>query len=130
MAQLRRETDRLGEYGARLIVLGNGKPWFIQGFREKSGYQGTIYTDPSLSSFRALRLRRNIRSTFSLGTIRSAIRAHQEGFRQTKVRGDAWQQGGVFVISQDGEIVMRYASEHAGDHPPTETILRGLKALS
>lgn len=117
-------------YGARLVVVGNGQPGFIQGFREKAKFDGELYTDPTLSSYRAMKLRRTLRSTLTLGTVRSAYRAYKQGFRQTGVRGDAWQQGGVFVVAKSGELAFSYASEHAGDHPPLRAIEEALSAIT
>ena len=108
------------------MIVGNGKPWFIQGFREKTGYEGEIYSDPSRATYKALHLRRDIRSTFSAGTVRKAFTAFRQGFRQTATQGDPWQQGGVFVFDASGEVVFSYASSHAGDHPSVELLLRGL----
>jgi hypothetical protein len=124
--QLHRESKRLESVGARLVVVGNGKPWFIAGFRDKSGYGGEVYTDPTLRSYQALRLRRGVGSSLSTRSFGKAIEAYRQGFRQTRTRGDAWQQGGVFVISAEGELVFSYASEHAGDHPPVSAIVQAL----
>tara|TARA_R110002096_G_scaffold42143_4_gene113662 strand:- start:90907 stop:91278 length:372 start_codon:yes stop_codon:yes gene_type:complete len=117
-------------YGARLVVIGNGQPGFIQGFREKAKFDGELYTDPTLSSYRAMKLRRTLRSTLTLGTVRSAYKAYKQGFRQTSVRGDAWQQGGVFVVAKSGELAFSYASEHAGDHPPLRAIEEALRTIA
>ena len=126
MVQLHHEEPRIQAKGARLVVIGNGKPWFIQGFREKTGYEGEIYTDPTLATYKALHLRRDLRSTFSASTLRKAFTAFRGGFRQTATQGDAWQQGGVFVMNTNGEVVFSYASSHAGDNPPIEVVLGGL----
>jgi hypothetical protein len=126
VVQLHREESRIQDKGARLVIVGNGKPWFIQGFREKTGYEGEIYSDPSRATYKALHLRRDIRSTLSAGTVRKAFAAFRQGFRQTATQGDPWQQGGVFVFDASGEVVFSYASSHAGDHPSVELLLRGL----
>jgi hypothetical protein len=112
------------------VVVGNGQPWFIEGFREKSQYKGEVYTDPSLASFKAMRLRRDLRSSMGLRVVRNAVQAYRDGYRQTKVQGDPWQQGGVFVIDSDGNICFSYASERAGEHPPTHEIVRALKSMA
>jgi hypothetical protein len=117
-------------YGARLVVVGNGTPNFIQGFREKAEYDGELYTDPTLSSYRAMKLRRTLRSTMALGTVKSAYKAYKQGFRQTSVQGDAWQQGGVFVVAKSGDLVFSYASENAGDHPPVRAIEEALLTIA
>ena len=104
--------------GAQLVVVGNGKPMFMEGFRDKTGYQGRLYTDPSRATYRALRLRRGLRSAMNLHTVKRAFEAMRAGNRQTATRGDPWQQGGVFIIDTDGTMLYRYPSEYAGDHPP------------
>lgn len=121
--QLHRANQRFEAAGARLIVIGNGLPHFIAGFRERTGFDGEVYTDPGRRAYGALHLHRDLGSTFNLRTIRSAWRAFSAGNRQTRVQGDPWQQGGVFVVASDGEIVYGYASQHAGDHPPVEDLL-------
>lgn len=126
MVQLHRKQHEFEAKGARIVIVGNGQPWFIEGFREKSGFDGEIYTDPSLEVFSAFQLRRSKRSTFNLSTLRKAVSAYRQGFRQTNIRGDAWQQGGIFVIDAQGEIQFSYSSVHAGDHPPVRDLLAAL----
>ena len=121
--QLHRANERFEEAGARLIIVGNGAPHFIAGFRQKTGFDGEIYTDPGRRAYAALDLHRDLGSTFNLRTIRSAWRAFSSGNRQTSIEGDPWQQGGVFVVAPDGEIVYGYASQHAGDHPPVKSLI-------
>ena len=127
MVQLHRASSRLEDAGGRLVIIGNGTPSFIEGFREKSGFQGPVYTDPSRRTYEALRLRRDIGSSLNLRSARRAFQAYRKGFRQSRTEGDAWQQGGVFVISGQGNIVFRYASEYAGDHPPVEPLVEALR---
>ena len=128
--QLHRASSKIAEAGGRLVVVGNGTPSFIEGFRDKSGFDGPVYTDPGRRTYEALRLRRDVRSALNLRSVRRALDAYRKGFRQTGTHGDAWQQGGVFVLDAHGEIVFRYASEYAGDHPAVETVLAALRALA
>jgi hypothetical protein len=121
--QLQRASDQLEELGVRLVVIGNGLASFIDGFRDKTAFDGELYTDPKRQAFRALALVRGVRSTFSLRGAGKAARAWREGFRQTATRGDPWQQGGLFVIARGGEPVYAYRSQFAGDHPPIEDVL-------
>lgn len=121
--QLHRERHRLEEVGVDLVIIGNGTANFIAGFRERSGYEGIIYTDPERAAYKALGLRRGVRSTFSPGAVKSAIRAYRQGFRQTGTEGDALQQGGVFVVAPTGESLYSYRSRRPGDHPPIDDIV-------
>ena len=115
--------------GVELLVIGNGPEWAIDGFREKSGFEGPIYTDPERHAYRALRLRRDKGATLNLGTIKAGIRSFRSGHRQTKTLGDPWQQGGVFVIKAGGDIAWAYRSEFAGDHPSEELVFEAVSAL-
>lgn len=127
---MHRARPALEALGARVAVIGNGLPSFIEGFREKSGYDGELYTDPKRAAYKALQLRRGVRSTFKLKTVLRAASAFLDGYRQTATRGDPYQQGGVFVIDSDGQIVYRHVSEHAGDHAPIREIERALRRIA
>ncbi|MBT8495661.1 MAG: hypothetical protein KJO07_21615 [Deltaproteobacteria bacterium] len=123
---MQRATSRFQEAGARLVVVGNGRANFMEGFRDKSGYQGELYTDPSRATYRALRLKRGLRTAMNVKSVKRAYQAMRAGNRQTATRGDPWQQGGVFIVDRDGTIVYRYPSEFAGDHPPIDDIVAAL----
>lgn len=120
---MHRATSAFADAGARLVVIGNGAPTFIAGFRDKSGYDGPLYTDPDLTAFARLGLERSVRSILNLRTLRRAVDAYRDGYRQGRTRGDAWQQGGVFVVARGGAPVYRYPSKFAGDHPPVEEVV-------
>lgn len=127
---MNRESEAFEREGAELVVVGNGAPNFIEGFRERAGYSGRIYTDPELRSHKALELRRDVRSTLSIRTLGRAVSAFRGGNRQTSVQGDAMQQGGVFVLSTDGELVYSYRSEFAGDHPSIADLVKAARVAS
>jgi hypothetical protein len=56
-------------------------------------------------------------------------RAMGKGFRQSKTRGTALQNGGVFLITPDGRMPYRYISDYAGDHPDPEAPVSALEKL-
>ena len=111
--------------GLTLVVVGNGAPESIAGFRDKTGFRGALYTDPQLAAYRALKLSSGLRSNLNWRTMRRAIGAYARGNRQTwsKPLGKPWQQGGVFVVTKAGEIAYSYSSSFAGDHPPISELL-------
>ena len=82
-----------------------------------------VYADPHMKAYRAAGLRRDLRSTANLKVLLHGAHALRQGFRQTSVKGDPWQQGGVFVIRPDGTVLFEYASQEAGDHPEIASIL-------
>ncbi len=105
-----------------LVVVGNGAPMFIAGFRETTGYGGPIYTDPSLEVYKAAQLKRGVGTVLTFGAAKATIGSLRRGFRQGKTQGDATQQGGVLVIARDGRVLYHHISDHPGDNASPEDI--------
>ena len=123
--QLHRERDLLD--GADVIVVGNGSPSFIDGFRETTGFTGPIYTDPSLEVFQAAQLKRGIGTLLNLGAAMRTVGALRRGFRQGRTQGDATQQGGVLVIATDSRVLWHHVSNGPGDNAKPADIARALR---
>lgn len=121
--QLHRDIDQLEAKGARVIVIGNGAPHFIAGFREETGWKGPIYTDPSLKAYEAAQLERGVTKTLNPLGLVGGIKAFAAGHRQGSTQGDAWQQGGVLVIAPSGEIRWQHVSKRPGDLASTAQIV-------
>jgi hypothetical protein len=90
VVQLHRGIDKLTAKGADLYVIGNGTPNFIAGFRDQTKYQGPIYTDPSLTVYKAAQLKRSVTSTLDPRSLGKALSAFARGQRQGLTQGDAW----------------------------------------
>jgi hypothetical protein len=127
VVQLHRESERMKAAGGELIVVGNGKPHWIAGFRDDTGYRGELYTDPSLESYRLAGMKRGIFRWLNPVAGAYAVRALFRGQRQTRVKGDAHQQGGVLVIRPSGEVLYRHADSVAGDLVPIPKIMAALE---
>ena len=69
-------------------------------------------------------MRRGRRTVLTLRLLRHALRAWRQGFRQTDVAGDPFQQGGVVIVAPTGVERYRFISREAGDHPPASTSSR------
>ena len=121
--QLHRETESLRAAGLELHVIGNGAPLFIAGFRETTGYDGPIYTDPSLAVYRAAELRSGLRTVLTAAALGRTIGAFRRGFRQGRTQGSALQQGGVLVIATDGRIAWHHTSTGPGDNATAAQIV-------
>ena len=126
--QLHREIGAIRAAGAELVVIGNGSPSFIAGFREQTHWDGPIYTDPSLAAYRAAELKRGVASTLDPRSLGAAFKALAGGQRQGKTQGDQWQQGGVLVIAPSGDIRWQHASSRPGDNAPARDIVAALRA--
>lgn len=124
--QLHRDIDKLHAAGAEIVVIGNGSPSFIEGFREETRWSGPIYTDPSLAVFQAAELERGITKTLDPRALGGTLRAFMRGGRQGRTQGDPWQQGGVLVVGRDGSVLWRHASKRPGDNASGDEIARAL----
>ncbi|MBA3396831.1 MAG: AhpC/TSA family protein [Deltaproteobacteria bacterium] len=123
---MHREIDTIRAAGAALYVIGNGTPSFIVGFREQTGYAGSIYTDPSLAVYKAAELKRGVLNTFDPRALGKTISALSRGRRQGRTQGDPWQQGGVLVIAPTGEIRWHHVSDRPGDNATADDIVAAL----
>jgi hypothetical protein len=130
VVQLHRETENLRAAGVELHVIGNGAPMFIAGFRETTGYDGLLYTDPSLAVYRAAELRSGLRTVLTVGALTRTIGAFRRGFRQGRTRGSALQQGGVLVISRDGQVLWQHVSSGPGDNATAAEIISAIRAAA
>lgn len=126
--QLHRHIDEIRAAGGELIVIGNGSPTFIDGFRETTGWDGPLYTDPSLEAYKAAGLKRGVLTVLNPRSALAALGALREGFRQGRTQGDAWQQGGVVIVAPDGDVLWTQVSEHAGDNAGADEIIRALRS--
>lgn len=124
--QLHGHLGEIEAKGARLHLIGNGGPSFIEGFREATGYAGTIYTDPGLKTYEAAGLVRSVRATLGLRSIKAGVKSLARGEKQGPTQGDPWQQGGALVISAEGELLFRHQSQAGGDNVAPARLLRAL----
>ncbi|MCL4234928.1 MAG: hypothetical protein KJ042_10450 [Deltaproteobacteria bacterium] len=123
---MRDSLDEIEKRGATLVVVGSGKPHHAKWFAEDLNYNGPILADPDLVAYRAAKLRRGYFSLLSPATLAAAMRAFRGGFRQTRTRGDPWQNGGVFVLAPGDRVLFEQRSAAAGDHARVSEILAAL----
>jgi hypothetical protein len=141
VVQLHRRIDELRAAGATVtvtpagpvtrgsadvIVIGNGSPSFIDGFREQTGWRGPIFTDPSLAVYKAAGLKRGVLRTLDPRGVLRGIGTLSRGFRQGRTQGDQWQQGGVLVVAPSGDVLWSQASDGPGDNATVDEILTAL----
>jgi hypothetical protein len=126
VVQLHRDIAKLRVAGAELVVIGNGGASFLAGFREHTGWDGALYTDPTLAAFRVAGLKRGVLRTFSPHALGGTFRAIARGARQGRTQGDPWQQGGVVVIAKDGRVLWQHANDNPADNPSADEIAAAL----
>lgn len=116
--------DTFNKMNVRIVIIGNGFPNFIEGFRNDTGYTGDLFTDPGLKSYQLLNFKKSVSSLLGFKTVKTALHALSTGYMQKGIQGDALQQGGVVVIDSAGAPVYFYANTEAGDHAPIIEIIQ------
>jgi peroxiredoxin len=113
--------------GAKLIFVGNGPAWAINGFKEDLKIPASVYTDPTLEIFKAAAFKRGKWTTLGPRSIVNGIKLMLRGHRQKKLTGDPWQQGGVVVVNKSGHVVYTHADQSTGNSAPWPNVLASLK---
>ena len=126
--QVHRRADDIRAAGAELIVIGNGAPHFIAGFRELTGYTGVLYTDPTLAAYEAAHLERGVTTVLNPRALMPTLKAFARGGKQGLTQGDTWQQGGVMVVAPDGTVLYHHASKRPGDNASPDDIVAALRS--
>lgn len=124
---MRDQRPNILALGAELVVVGNGQPEHARDFQQQHDLAFPLLVDPDLQAYEAAGLRRDLASTLNLRTVGAAVRALRGGHRQKAVQGDPWQQGGAFVITSGGEVLLEQISRSAGDHADPRQILAALE---
>ena len=130
-AQLR-ELNRLSkDLGSSLIIIGNGSPEEAAAFQEDL-LEGEVQllTDPSLTSYKAMQLKRSLFASVKPRTFLRALSLRRKGGRGAHRQGDSIQQGGAFVITPDHRVPYSYFCQVPEDHADPEEILATLRNLS
>lgn len=74
-----------------------------------------VASDTTRATFAAAGMRRSAWATLHWRLLKNAWRALRAGFRQSRVQGDAWQQGGALVLDARGAILHRQVDRAGGD---------------
>ncbi len=100
-------------------------------FREQFQVTAPVWVDPERRAFQALQFNRGVVGTLLDPRVAlNAARALSKGFMQGRTQGDNFQQGGVLVVQRGGAPVYFYASQVAGDMPPTPEVLAAAYAAA
>ena len=104
-----------------LVVIGCGQPEHIEAFRAVTGYDGPLFTDPSLRAFGTAGLARGWTKTFDPRSVVKGVAAFMGGFRQGARRGNPFQQGGTFIIGAGPRVRFEWRDRFAGIIPRCAT---------
>ena len=117
--------------GSSLTIIGNGSaPEAAQFQEEFLGYDVRLFAEPSLTSYQALELKRSLWTTLKPRTYFRGLLSWRRGGRFGSVgEGDAFQQGGAFIITPKGEVPFSYYSQAPEDHVDPQDILAAMENL-
>lgn len=112
---MRTREKELTAANARLVFVGTGLPAMAADFAKQHAGPHLVLSDPQRKAFAAAGMKRSFWATLHWRLPRNAWRALRRGFRQTKVQGDPWQQGGVLVVDAAGTLRHEEVDGAAGD---------------
>ena len=123
---MRRRDAELEQRGARLVFVGTGTPAMAQDFRRQHAGPHPVLSDADRKAFRAAGMTRSLLATLHWRTFRNASRAFRRGFRQSRVQGDPWQQGGVLVFDATGALRHQQRDAAGGDELDLDALVAAL----
>ena len=131
--QLHRDRERFEEAGARLAVVGQGKPRHAQHFIDEYDLDGMqVLVDPDRRTYAAAGAK--IATVDELFHPRIVARGVQlsttERLVQGRTQGHAAQLGGVLVVAPDGRVVWAHMADDASDNPPNDDVLKAVRAAA
>ncbi|MGH7282507.1 MAG: AhpC/TSA family protein, partial [Polyangiaceae bacterium] len=121
--------DELHGLSVAVILVGNGDPHAIRGFIERErlrDYPVELVTDPTLRSHALAGFERSVWSTIGPAAIWADLVARSKGYTGSAHDGDAFQQGGVLLISESRRLVFRCASRVAYEPVSAAVILEAV----
>ena len=126
VAELAQNADRFRNKHTDLIVIGSGEPEHFEAFREQTGYDGLLFTDPLLNAFSILGFTNSIMGFMSIKSVFKAASALKKGHRQGSIQGNTMQLGGAVIVDVSGIVKYFYAGSKAGDHPAIDEMISAL----
>jgi peroxiredoxin len=126
VAEMAPHIDRIRSLGAELILVGNGSVEEARVFQAELQPTCPVLTDPSRQTYCTLGMRRGLHRVLRPAVLLRAVEARRQGFRQSRVAGDPYQQGGIVIIAGSREVY-RFISESPGDRPEPDTVMAALE---
>ena len=124
---MRTHLPELQQAGARLVFVGTGLPAMAADFGRTHGGGLPVFSDVKKNAFAAAGMRRGMFSTLHWRLFANFWRAMRAGFRQTRIEGDPWQQGGVLVFAADGRLLHEQHDRVGGDPIDVGAVLAALR---
>ena len=112
-----------------MTLVGNGNTVEGSQFLEDTGADLRLLVDPGLDGYRAASLERSLLAPYSpQGWVR-AVGSFLRGHRGGRARGDAYQLGGMFVITPSQRTEFAFVSDSVYAQAPIEAAIDILRRL-
>ena len=107
-----------------MVLIGNGQACYIKPFKKDTGYDGQVFTDPSLKTYTLLNFKKGLTSLFGLKSMTAGLRAATTGYAKVRIQGSTNQQGGVVIIGPEDIVYYLYRNKEMGDFFSIDDILK------
>ena len=125
-ARLNERLPEIEARGAQLIAIGNGHAHWAQAFIDDEGIEFPVFVDPGRRSYKEFGMQHGRRKVFNRKTKAHSERARDSGFRQTATKGDPFQNGGVVVLDEAGDVIFSHVEEVTGDLADLDQVIAAL----
>lgn len=127
---MRAVTKKIADQGAELVLIGSGSVQEGEDFLRETETEGLrLLVDPELKGYRAAALRRSLLAPYSPRSWWEGFKLFLRGFRPGRIAGDAYQLGGLFVISPEERVEFAHHADTISDRLPLGDVLITLERL-
>lgn len=126
---MRGEAVTLAAHGAPLVFVGHGTPAMAAAFARDHAPDVPVLVDVERRLYAALGARRSLAASLHPRLLVHAFRALRRGFRQTRLQGSPWQQGGVAVLDRRGVVAWAAMDRVGGDPIAVAAVHAAVAAL-
>ncbi len=132
LEQLVSGREKIEKSGLSIAVIMQGTPETMADYAREYAPGLLCLLDPERQVYGAYGLERgNLFQTFLNPKVWAAVsRSNKKGYKvEPPPPGqDAMQMSGIFIINQEGRIVLPYYFDHIADHPALDLLLDGVLA--
>ncbi len=112
---MRGRAREVAAKGARLCFVSTGTPAQARLFAADHLRDEPVLCDPGGQAFAGAGMQKGAARTLRWSTLTGMWRAFRGDFRQGRVQGDPWQQGGLVVLDEQGVVVARQVDGGPGE---------------
>ncbi len=123
MARLRRRQSDFESLGARIVTISFGPASRAPAWLEETQSPFPLLIDARRGTYAAFGMRRSLRGSWNLATVRRYRELQRQGRRWRGIQGDSLQLGGDAIIDSGGIVRLLAPSKTPIDRPSVESLL-------